>query len=169
MASRVDLKRVEIMLKKLSFLIFLCFCFVFPSAVFGQTEIPEFYQAEMLKSDLNQVSVVAYVNVKSRKLVDQMGAGKCEENVGGGICLYLLKAEVKKVYKGKISKKTFEFYTTTDSDYTDKDRLLGEKVVFLNWSKSYPNKKMSLGTMENSTRSNEYGIIETMKKVAAKK
>ena len=150
---------------------FLYICFVFPYTISAQTkdEVPEFYQADMLKADFNQVSAVAYVNVKSRKLVDEMNKGKCEENKSGGMCLYLLTADVKKVYKGKITKKTLEFYTTTDSDYADKDRLLGEKVVFLNLSKNYPNKKMSFGTMENSTRSNEYGIIETMKKIARKK
>lgn len=157
------------MLQKISFLFLLSFCFIFPSATSGQTEIPEFYQAQMLKSDFEQVNAVAYVNVKSRKLVDQTSAGKCEQNSSGGSCLYLLTADVKKVYKGKISKKTLEFYTTTDSDYADKDKLLGEKVVFLNRSKNYPNKKMSFGTMENSTRSNEFGVIETMKKITEKK
>lgn len=156
------------MLKMMSFLFFIAFCFVSQNA-FAQTEVPEFYQADSLKSDYKQVAVVVYVDVKSRELVDQMGGGNCEENKSGSNCLYLLKGDVKEVFKGKVSKKNFSFYTTTDSDYQPKDNLLGEKIVFLNWSNKYPNKKMSVGTMENSTRSNEYQVVAKMRKIAGKK
>jgi len=43
---------------------------------------------------------------------------------------------------------------------------LGEKVVFLKWGDNYPNKKMSLGTLENSTRAIKYDVIEKMRKIA---
>lgn len=159
------------MLKVLSFLIFFGGCSVFQQTISAQTkdEIPEFYQTDFLTSDFNQVDVVIYVNVKSRELVDQIGNGSCEQNTGKGYCLYRLKAEVKAIFKGKIKKKNFEFYTTTDADYRNKDLLLGEKVIFLNWSENYPNKKRSLGTLENSTRSIEYDVIEKMRKIAKKK
>jgi len=80
-----------------------------------------YYSAEFLKSDFKQVEVVLYVNVKSRELVDQIGGGNCEQNKGPGNCLYLLKAEVKEIYKGKVKRENFNFYQTTDADYKNKD------------------------------------------------
>lgn len=159
------------MLKVLSFLIVSGFFFVSATEISGQKkdEIPDFYQYNFLKSDFNQVQAVVYVNVKSRELVDQIGEGGCEQNTGKGYCLYRLKAEVKEVFKGKIVKENFEFYTIVDADYRNKDSLLGEKVVFLNWSDNYPDKKMSLGTIENSTRSIEHNILKNMRKIAKKK
>jgi len=108
--------------------------------------------AGALRADLKAADVVLYVNVLSRELADQIGAGGCEQNTGAGYCLYRLKAEVREVFKGKVEKENFEFYTTTDADYKHKDWLLGEHVVFLTRSDNYPDKKMSLGTIENSTR-----------------
>lgn len=127
-----------------------------------------FYSTELLDSDYEQVNVVVYVNVKSYELIDQIGQGGCEQNKETGYCLYLLKAEVKEFFKEKVNKEIFEFYEVTDANYQHKDSLLGEKVVFLNWSDNYPNKKMSLGTMQNSTRSIEQNIIEKMRKIAKK-
>ncbi len=127
-----------------------------------------FYSTELLNSDYEQVNVVAYVNIKSHEPIDQIGQGGCEQNKGIGYCLYLLKAEVKENFKGKVNKENFEFYEVTDANYQYKDNLLGEKVVFLSWSDNYPNKKMSLGTMQNSTRSIEQNIIEKMRKIAKK-
>lgn len=158
------------MLKVLPFVFLLAFCLFSVQNISAQTkEVPEFYQNDLLKSDFKQTAVVVYVDVKSRELVDKMGGGDCEQNKGGGLCLYLLKGEIKEVFKGKVNKKNFQFYTTTDSDYQPKDNLLGEKIVFLNWGKNYPNKKMSLGTMENSTRSNEYEVVAQMRNIAKNK
>lgn len=154
------------MLKILPFVFLLAFCLFSVQNTFAQTpEVPAFFQAEMLKGDFKQAAVVVYVDVKSRELADKMGGGDCEQNKGGGMCLYLLKGEIKEVFKGKVSRKNFQFYTTTDSDYQPKDNLLGEKIVFLNWGKNYPNKKMSLGTIENSTRSNEYQVVGKMRRI----
>lgn len=126
----------------------------------------QFYSGKFLKSDLNQVAAVVYVNVLSRELADKLGEGDCEEGKGAGYCLYRLKAEVKEVFKGKIETKVFEFYTVTDLDYANKDLLLGEKVVFLNQSDNYPDKKMSFGTLENSTRSIKYNVLAKLRKVS---
>lgn len=136
-----------------------------PAAVFSDDS--EFYSPELLKSDLEQVDVVAYVNIVSRELADKLTDGDCEKNEGPGYCLYLLKAEVKEVFKGKIEEKNFEFYTSIDADYKNKDSLLGEKVVFLNRSDNYPDKKISLGAMENSTRSIKHNVLEKLRKIAA--
>ena len=56
-----------------------------------------------------------------------------------------------------------------DASTGKKDFLLGKKLVFLNWSDNYPDKKRSLGTLENSTRSLENGVIEKLRKIAGKK
>ena len=126
----------------------------------------QFYSAKSLKSDLNQVTAVVYVKILSRELADKIGKGDCEEGTGTGYCLYRLKAELIEVFKGKIETKTFEFYTVTDLDYGNKDLLLGEKVVFLNQSDNYPDKKMSFGTLENSTRSIKYNVLAKLRKVS---
>ena len=110
-----------------------------------------------------------HVDVKSYELVDSIGTGDCKENAGGGYCLYRLKADVKEIFKGKIVKKNFEFYMVLEASTTKKDFLLGEKIVFLNWSSDFPDKRRHLGTLENSTRSIESGVLEKMRKIAKKK
>ncbi|MDQ3798893.1 MAG: hypothetical protein M3384_05550 [Acidobacteriota bacterium] len=129
-----------------------------------------FYRLSFLESDFRQVDVVAYVDVKERKLEDFLGGGDngCESDKGTGYCLYRLKAELKEVFKGGISGKTIEFYASMDMDYPKK-YLLGEKVVFLNWSDNYPDKNRGLGTIENSTREIKFDILKKMRKIAREK
>lgn len=181
MASRVLSKQDYFMLKNFSSLIFVLLFMTACQKVESQKnkeifqtdksavtsfDDSEFYSPRFLKSDLEQVEVVVYVNVLSRELADQITNGSCEKNEGPGYCLYLLKANVNEVFKGKIEKKDFEFYTVTDADYKNKDSLLGEKVVFLNRSDNYPNKKMNLGTLENSTRLIKHDVLEKLKKIS---
>ncbi|HEY0458960.1 MAG TPA: hypothetical protein VGC97_07375 [Pyrinomonadaceae bacterium] len=153
-----------------SIALFLSFTLLKPVA--GQNENPAenspskedgYTCAGGLRSDLKVSDAVLYVNVLSRRLEDQIGDGGCEQDTGGGYCLYLLKAEVKEVFKGKIKKGDFEFYTTTDADYRSKDWLLGEHIVFLVESDNYTDKKPHFGTIENSTRS--AAALETMRKI----
>jgi hypothetical protein len=129
----------------------------------------DFYSAELLAADLKQSDVVAHVNVLSYQLIDQIGQGGCELNEGVGYCLYRLKAQVQEIFKGKIKRKTFEFYKVTDADYAYKKKMLGRHVVFLGWSSNYPDKKMSLGTMENSTRDIKHNILRKLRKIARKR
>ncbi len=165
-------------IKNFTVLILSLFILTLCQNVFSQTEKMDknsssksadsgFYQSSTLKSDFNQVEVVAYVNIKERTLIDSMG-GDCENNKGAGLCLYRLKADVKEVYKGKVSAKEIEFYTSPDSDYP-KEKLMGERVVFLNRSDNYPDKQSGLGTMENSTRFIEFDVLKKMRKIARKK
>jgi hypothetical protein len=128
----------------------------------------EFYKPAMLKSDFKEVDVVAYVDIKERKLEDSIGSGDCETDKGAGYCLYRLKAEVKEVFKGRITKKTVEFYTSPDMDYPKKN-LLGERVVFLKWNEAEAGKKKTLGAMENSTRWIKYDILQKIRKIAKRK
>jgi hypothetical protein len=125
----------------------------------------EFYKSSLLRSDFKEVDVVAYVDVKERKLEDFIGGGDCETDKGAGYCLYRLKAEVKEVFKGQIGEKTVEFYMSPDMDYPKK-YLMGERVVFLKWNASDANKNKSLGAIENSTRSIKYDVLEKMRKIA---
>ncbi|HMS42425.1 MAG TPA: hypothetical protein PKE69_19495 [Pyrinomonadaceae bacterium] len=143
----------------------ICFL-IFAQNILAQDD---FYSSKFLKYDFKQVNVVVHVNVKSRELVNHIGEGSCEDGKGTGYCLYRLKADVKEIFKGKIEIVNFEFYTVVDVDYRNKDSLLGEKVVFLDWSDNYPDKKMSLGTMENSTRSIEKDVVKKLRKIAKKK
>jgi hypothetical protein len=129
----------------------------------------EFYAPALLAADLKQAAVVAYVNVLGFELVDQIGQGGCAENKGVGYCLYRLKARVREVFKGKIKEKNFEFYKVTEATYAYKDRMLGRHVVFLNWSDNFPDKKMSLGTMENSTRDIKHNVLAKLRKIAGKR
>lgn len=157
-------------IKKFGVLILSLFVLGLCQTTFSQTKKSDdsgFYQATMLRSDFNQVEVVAYVNVKEITLVDSMGNGNCETNKGAGYCLYRLKADVKEVYKGKISAKEMEFYTSPDADYP-KEKLMGERVVFLNKGKNDADKER-LSAMENSTRAIEYDVLKKMRKIAKKK
>ena len=164
------------------FTLFFLSLFIFASAqiVEGQTENTkdkkpvitideaQFYDKEMLQGDYKDVDAVVYVNIKERKLVDSIGDGDCETDKGAGYCLYLLKADVIEVFKGEITGKTIEFYTSPDMDYPKK-YLIGKRVVFMNKSDNYPDKKMSFGTMENSTRWIKYDILKKMRRIAKKK
>lgn len=128
----------------------------------------EFYKSSMLKSDFKEVDVVAYVDIKERRLENSIGSGDCETDKGAGYCLYRLKAEVREVFKGRISAKTVEFYTSPDMDYPKKN-LLGERVVFLKWNEAEAGKNKTLGTMENSTRWIKYDVLKKLRKIAKKK
>lgn len=135
----------------------------------AETGDSEFYSPALLAADLKQSDVVAYVNVLSYELADQIGQGGCEQNKGAGYCLYLMKAQVKEIFKGRIRQKTFEFYKVTEADYAHKEKMLGRHVVFLGWSDNYPNKKRSLGTLENSTRDIKHNVLQKLRKIARKK
>lgn len=129
----------------------------------------DFYSRAFLAADLKQSDVVAHVNILSYELADQIGQGGCEENRGVGYCLYLMKAQVREIFKGRIRQKTFEFYKVTEADYAHKEKMLGRHVVFLGWSDNYPNKKRALGTLENSTRDIKHDVLQKLRKIARKK
>lgn len=128
----------------------------------------EFYSAENLRYDYKQVAVVVRVDVVQRKLIDFIGRGDCERDLGAGYCLYRLTVNVKEVFKGKPSQKTVEFYASPDADYPKK-YLMGEKIVFLNWNGGDSGNKKRLFTLENSTRPVKSEIIERLRKIAKSK
>lgn len=134
----------------------------------SKSDASGFYETEFLKRDYREVDVAAYVDIKERTLVDSTGNVDCGNDAGTGYCIYRLTADLKEVFKGKISKKVIEFYAVPDADYPKK-HLMGERVVFLERSDNYPDKKPGLGTLQNSTRRIEFGILQKMRKIAGKK
>lgn len=105
-----------------------------------------------LRGDLRASDVVVYVNVKEKKLIDFIGNNPdCDNDTGAGYCRYLLKGDVREVFKGKEIGKTIEFYMTPDADYPKK-YLLGEKIVFLVRSENKESKTNGLYAIENSSR-----------------
>lgn len=136
------------------------------ASVFGQTKTEfdddsGFTSLQALRSDLRMSNITAYVDVKNLKLIDSLG--DCENNKGGGYCLYKLEADVKEVFKGKIRTKTVKFFVSPDADYP-KNNLMGEQVVFLVRSKPEKGKAAKLGTIENSTRKTD--VLEKIRKIA---
>lgn len=128
-----------------------------------------FYVGEILQQDFRAVEAVVYVNIKERKLIDSVGGENvdCENDKGGGYCLYLLKAEVKEVFKGKIQSRNIEFYTSPDADYPKKN-LLGERVVFLEKTVDEKIGKIKYAVLENSTRWIKYDILKSLRILARK-
>jgi hypothetical protein len=120
-------------------------------SIFGQDD--GFISTEAARADARQVDIVAHVNVRELKVVGTLdgNVSDCGQNKRAGYCSYLLTADVIEVFKGKYSLRRIEFYTTIDADYPS-ERLIGEKIVFLNRHKNSKTKKIELGVLENSTR-----------------
>ncbi len=117
-----------------------------------------------LRNDSRMSDIVAYVDVKERKLVDSIGnAPDCDNDKGAGYCRYLLKADVKEIFKGKNAGQTIEFYTNPDADYPKKN-LMGEKIVFLVRYTDEKTGEEHLSAFENSTRG--VNVLETMRNIS---
>jgi hypothetical protein len=144
----------------ITFSTFLLLSFGYFQNVSSQTESENYADEEKrwLRSDLKSAHVSAFVNVTQFSVADSIGGGNCETNVGGGYCLYLLKAEIKESFKGKSETKSLEFYTSAETEYPKK-HLLGEKIVFL-----VRGENGRLSSIENSSRGTE--ILATMRKIA---
>lgn len=129
------------------------------------SEIDDLYTPKWLRNDMRVSDVVAYVNVKEVKYVDRSDTDTdCENNQGGGYCAYLLTAEVKEIFKGKVETKPFVFYASADASYPKK-YFLGEQIVFLLGGEEDKDKKRNLGTLENSSRSIEHNVLEKMRNI----
>lgn len=120
-----------------------------------------------LRGDLRASDVVAHVDIKEKKFIDSIGnSADCENDKGSGYCRYLLKADVKEVFKGKSIGQTIEFYVTPDADYPKKN-LLGEEIVFLVRHKDEVTEKEALFTIENSSRPVQW--LDAMRKIVDSK
>jgi hypothetical protein len=150
------------MRKFLFALVFSAVLFFIPfQIVSSQTEDED---TASLRGDLRIADVSAYINVKEVKFASRSDENTdCENNTRGGYCSYLLIAEIKETFKGRIeSSKMLEFYTGTEAAYPKKN-LLGERVVFLIWSEDEKDKTKNLETIENSTRGID--VLEMMRKI----
>ena len=128
----------------------------------------EYFSVKFLKSDYEQADIVVYVDVKE---VISAGASDnqtdCVNFTGIGYCSFLLKAQVKEIYKGGIKTKTIDFYTYGEAELIGrKERYLGESVVFL--EKFNDSGKIRLQVIENSIRWIEYDVLKKMRQIAKK-
>ncbi|MEP6902595.1 MAG: hypothetical protein ABJA66_12640, partial [Actinomycetota bacterium] len=129
------------------------------------SKLDSIYMPKWLRLYMRLADVVAYVDVKEVKYSGRSDDDTdCENNTGGGYCYYLLIAEVKEVFKGKIETKPFEFYGDADGDYPKK-YFLGEQVVFLMVGEEDENKQRKLGTMENSSPRIEHNVLEKLRNI----
>jgi hypothetical protein len=95
---------------------------------------------QYIRSDYNQVSVVARVRIKSVKLA----APDIHP-------LYAARGEVVESFKGKLKRgQSFEFYISAEEDY-DINKALGDWIVFLTGSANTPNGKWGWFELENSS------------------
>lgn len=133
--------------------------FVLFQNVSGQTD-------DFLASDLKQVDVAAYVDIK--EVISVASSDKetdCENFKGIGYCSILLRAEIKELYKGEIKTKTLEFFESGEAQsIRSKKQFLGERLIFL--EKFREGDKTYLQTLENSTRRIEGDILKKMQKIA---
>jgi len=128
-----------------------------------------YFSSDFLRSDYRQAGIVAYVSVKeiisTGRSDDQTD---CVNFTGIGYCSFLVRAEVKELYKGNAATKMIEFSEGGEAKLIkSKDRFLGEKVVFL--EKFVENGKTYWQTIENSTRPIEQDVLETMRQIAREK
>lgn len=94
---------------------------------------------QYIRSDYNQVSIVAHVRIKSVNFA----APDIHP-------LYLAQSEVIESFKGKLKRgQSFEFYISAEEDYNI-NKVLGERIVFLIGSANTPNRKWGWFELENS-------------------
>lgn len=122
----------------------------------------QFNSSANLRHDLKNADIAAYVDVKNVKLAGRSNDVNCESDAEFGYCSYLLTAEVKEIFKGKIEAKTLEFYTVMESGNA-KTGLMGEQIVFLIWNENEEDKTRWLATIENSTRDSQ--ALKTVQRI----
>lgn len=122
----------------------------------------QFNSSANLRHDLKSSEIVAYVDVKNVKLAGKSNEINCESTTKFGYCSYLLTAEIKEIFKGKLETKKLEFHTVMESG-NSKKRLLGGQIVFLVWNKNNERNTKSLITIENSIR--DIKALELMRRI----
>jgi hypothetical protein len=134
-----------------------------------ETEDGDDSSLEFLRSDFKQVDVAAYVEVREIVSIGRSDEKTdCENFTGRGYCTFLLRAEVKELYKGKLKTSAIEFYEGAEAQLVrSRDRFLGERVIFL--KKFTEGGKTHFQTLDNSTRYIEDSILEKMRRIAAVK
>ena len=107
-----------------------------------------------LRSDYNQVGIVARVKVRSVKLA----APDIHP-------LYLLRSEIIEPFKGNVKRgQPLEFYLAVEEDFNVNSRL-GDWIVFLEGSANTPNKKWGWFVLENSSLPYSKKIVSKMRKI----
>ena len=109
---------------------------------------------QSLRSDYNQVGVVAHVKVNNVKLA-----------APGAHQLYLLEADVVEPFKGRVRRgQRLHFYMAVEEGFNINSRL-GEWVVFLEESRNTPNGKRGWFTLENSSMPYSTNVIAKVRRI----
>jgi hypothetical protein len=126
---------------------------VFSSGAFAQESLytPPLSQ---LKSDYNQVGVVARVKVKTVKFA----APDIHP-------LYVLRGEVIEPFKGKLRRgQMLEFYLSVEEGFNANSHL-GDWVVFLEGSSNTPDKKWGWFVLENSSLPYSQRLVSKLRRI----
>lgn len=126
--------------------------------------IPEPYQTSSLESDLRSADLVVHLLITSVTIADSTPSADCKYNRGPGYCSYYLEAEIKEMFKGEITGKTLNFYTSAEASFP-KNAFIGERVVFLTADETSSPNAESYSTIENSTRKIEHNVIERLRAI----
>ena len=107
-----------------------------------------------LKSDYNQVGIVAHVKITNIKLAAQ--------DVHP---LYVVQSKIIETFKGKIKRgQRLEFYIQVEDDY-DVNRFLVERIVFLEGRRPVPSGGEGWFVLENSSRPASKVTLARMRKI----
>ncbi len=107
-----------------------------------------------LKNDYNQVGIVAHVKIKEIKFA--------AEDVHP---LYVARSEIIESFKGKIKRgQQLEFYFNAEEGY-DVNRILGERIVFLEGNYPLPPGGKGWYELENSSLLPSQTNVAKMRKI----
>jgi len=131
----------------------------------------DYYGKEMLRSDLRQADIVAYVD--SREIIsvvpsdEKTDCTNFDSNTGPGYCGFVIKSEIKELYKGKLSSDTIEYFEYREATaIKSKEHYLGPQIIFLERFENEKTKKTYYQVIENSTRRIDNNVISKMREIS---
>lgn len=117
-----------------------------------------------LRSDLRMAKASAHVRIIDvGSDVASPNFKDCGQRKAVGYCSYRITAEVKEVFKGRITGDKMVYFITVDADF-DRDKLFGERIVFL-----VRGKARRFEAIENSTRPIENDVVKKMRSLKRKR
>ncbi len=131
----------------------------------------DFYLEEGLKRDFKEAKVVAYINSKKVLSIGRSDASTDCSNFPKkepdfGYCMFTMEAEIKELYKGKLSLETLVYSEYGEAGLIqNKEQFLGEQVVFLEAEKGTDG-RIYYQVIENSTRDIKQSVLEKMRRIA---
>ena len=139
--------------------LFLALCIVSALLGYSCASENEYYSYDYLKNDLDQVAVVASVDIKEVKAVDSIGDKEA------GYVRYLIRCRVIEPFKGDIkSNQMLAYYSVAEKGYNP-ENYRGKKIVFLNSLFDKHKGGWFLNELENSSRPGLKPIIKKMRQI----